>query len=107
MSWRATLALALLCTGCVEAAPGGSGHRAEPQSGLCTEIEEGCACEGKEPARACSPQSAPSSADAQLCYEGTRHCRQGVWSGCEDVHGYARPRPTATSALVDKLSPHP
>ncbi|HET8940106.1 MAG TPA: hypothetical protein VFN67_41980, partial [Polyangiales bacterium] len=36
-----------------------------------------------------------------LCSEGTRHCRDGVWSGCEDVHQYVASQAPDTQRIID------
>ncbi|HEX2677368.1 MAG TPA: hypothetical protein VHM19_12025, partial [Polyangiales bacterium] len=109
---RARLLVVIACAslvGCAEKAPapGGLGTKTRQQAeqgALCSEREEGCTCAGNQAPIACRPDDPP---DTQLCYEGTRYCRSGVWSGCEAVHGFAKPSRIETTALIDPRASHP
>jgi hypothetical protein len=39
-----------------------------------------------------------------LCSEGTRHCRGGVWSSCEDVHQYVASPSRDTQRVLDPMA---
>ena len=36
-----------------------------------------------------------------MCHEGTRFCREGIWSACEDMHGYVITPDSTLSALIN------
>ncbi len=57
-------------------------------AGTCLEPEEGCDCEPGEAPVDCylPPVSLPGG--GAICRAGTRYCRDGVWSACEDLHSF-------------------
>jgi len=36
-----------------------------------------------------------------MCIEGTRYCRDGAWSGCEDLHTFPPPAAADPTSIVD------
>ncbi len=57
-------------------------------AGTCLEPEEGCDCEaGEAPADCYLPPVALPGGGA-ICRAGTRYCRDGVWSACEDLRSF-------------------
>ncbi len=101
--WWTTLGmgafLALFGGGCERAsAPGGDSDIVLPETGprlftaqdagICLEPEEGCACEpGSEP-EPCYLEPLTLPGGGTLCRAGSRYCRDGVWSACEDVRRF-------------------
>lgn len=73
----------------------------------CAEPEEGCACdEAGDPAR-CYLDKTTDDAGAIMCHEGTRYCRDSLWSACEEVHDYPLPDHSgATTAIVGGAPTH-
>lgn len=74
------------------------------------DIHTGCTdCAAPSAGCACEPGTAPASCyldvtreDGDLmCHEGTRYCREGVWSQCEDIFSYVLPEARRAAALVD------
>jgi hypothetical protein len=54
----------------------------------CVRIDEGCACEpGQEPV-ACELEPTEDEHGYTVCHEGTRFCRNGVWTACESVFSF-------------------
>ena len=113
---RSALALALTLAACAAVGCKGSDEPAlgepaaeagrGPRRPLCT--AEGCACSDDQPPLPCQPDGAASqlSEDGELlCLEGTRVCRDGRLSACENVRAYAPPQ-RAPSALVDPDAVH-
>ena len=84
MNQRRTLrAVALLVL--LSACEGGGGPRedvAAAPGDPCAEPREGCPCPGNQPPMACAPQGV---AEEGFCFEGTRYCRAGRFTGCEAV----------------------
>jgi hypothetical protein len=50
--------------------------------------EQGCACAPGSPSESCFLPDTWLEHDQVMCSEGTRTCRGGVWSGCENTHEY-------------------
>lgn len=67
---------------------------------VCAFPDEGCACEPGSDAVSCFVDKTVASDGGVMCHEGTRYCRQGRWSACEDVHSYEMPASAPTTALV-------
>ena len=56
---------------------------------VCVRPELGCPCDpGTQPQGCFLPNQPVEGKEATMCREGTRYCREGTWSGCEDVHSY-------------------
>jgi len=69
--------------------------------GHCADPAVDCACEPGTLPESCflEPTEAP---DGQLtCHQGTRYCRQGAWSACEDIVSFAEPEAPITNAVID------
>ncbi len=49
--------------------------------------KEGCPCEPQE-GMECVPDPIPHPEGLLVCREGTRFCRDGVWTGCEPLGEY-------------------
>ncbi|MDD9942454.1 MAG: hypothetical protein OXU20_15555 [Myxococcales bacterium] len=67
----------------------------------CAQHDPGCACDPGTPLETCFLE--PSEADVEgmvMCHEGTRYCRDGVWSACEDIFSYQKPK-LARNAVID------
>ncbi|HMI93059.1 MAG TPA: hypothetical protein VK509_16930, partial [Polyangiales bacterium] len=72
----------------------------------CAHNESGCACRSDQQPVACFLPDQSLDDGAVMCREGTRHCRGGKWSGCEDVHNYVvTPDPSATSLINADAAP--
>ena len=67
----------------------------------CATPQTGCACEEGAAPVTCFLDKTTDSQGTVMCHEGTRFCRQGVWSSCEDIHSYPRPEGQSGNALVD------
>ncbi|HEX2677866.1 MAG TPA: hypothetical protein VHM19_14535, partial [Polyangiales bacterium] len=67
----------------------------------CAVPAEGCACKtGDKPQQCAAPQT--QTEDGQImCNEGTRYCRNGAWSGCEDIYTYPKPDPDSQQSVID------
>lgn len=70
-----------------DGSPAGGSQAIGVQTGAleaCPRPDEGCACEvGSDPVDCYrAPSESPSG---QSCGVGKRHCRDGVWGGCDDV----------------------
>jgi hypothetical protein len=50
-------------------------------------IQEGCACEPQEGLQ-CVPDPMPHPEGLLVCREGTRFCRDGLWTACEPLGEY-------------------
>lgn len=50
-------------------------------------IREGCACEPQMGVE-CVPPAIPHPEGLLICREGTRFCRDGVWTACEPLGEY-------------------
>lgn len=72
----------------------------------CTEPAEGCPCDPGSPPELCYLDSSKNDAGQTVCYEGTRYCRNGVWTGCESVRSYAV-SPSSSDQIIDPNLPHP
>jgi hypothetical protein len=68
---------------------GSGGVDGDPISKSCARPGEGCGCEpGAEPVE-CYPDPLPGDGAGELlCRIGTRTCRDGRWSSCEDIETY-------------------
>jgi len=82
--------LAVALAGCgsegVPGAPGGDGVPIDGESDSCLVPSAGCACDGDEP-RECYVDRGSRGGDL-LCGGGTRYCRDGSWSACEDIEDF-------------------
>jgi hypothetical protein len=66
----------------------------------CATPAEGCACaEGTAP-DSCYLDKTKDEDGNLMCHEGTRYCREGLWSGCESIHSYPLPQ-RSTTAVID------
>ncbi|MET0389887.1 MAG: lectin-like protein, partial [Polyangiales bacterium] len=60
----------------------------------CNKPELGCACAPGSGPLSCFLPDTPLPEGDVMCREGTRYCRNEVWSGCESVHAYVvAPKP--------------
>ena len=76
----------------------------------CEVPAEGCACAGNQPPVACHPDGTDPQLNGdgeRVCIEGTRYCRDGRFSACEDVRAFTLPARPSGTALVDQVSEHP
>ena len=48
----------------------------------------GCSCEPGRAAVGCKPPDLPGDGGILVCEEGSRYCRNGIWSDCETIGGY-------------------
>jgi hypothetical protein len=72
----------------------------------CARPERGCPCAAEQPAQPCFERSEPGEGDARVCHEGTRYCRDGLWSACEDVRSYVvSTTHDETAAINDGVTP--
>ncbi|MDH5672854.1 MAG: hypothetical protein OEZ06_11940 [Myxococcales bacterium] len=73
------------------------------QSGCihCATPEQGCACEIGSAPTSCYLNKTEAEDGTALCQEGTRYCRDGQWSGCEDIHTYPLPEGNPLSTLIN------
>jgi hypothetical protein len=59
----------------------------------CLTTSEGCPCEPGTKPMYCDPEDVRTTMDGKtgvlVCSEGTRYCRDEVWSGCEILFQYA------------------
>ncbi len=114
-AWIGALSLlgAFALLGCVERAPqaprldvdlvggaAGSGSEPLPARG-CSRPAEGCPCRSGQPAVSCELEPGLDQAGQTTCHEGTRQCRDGVWSACESVFTFLAGPAHKVSALVD------
>lgn len=54
----------------------------------CATVRENCPCTpGTEP-RVCDPPDIQVEGGILVCSDGTRYCRDGMWSSCEVIGGY-------------------
>jgi hypothetical protein len=67
----------------------------------CSRPERGCACAASDGPISCFLDDKGLEGGDVLCSEGTRHCRDGVWSTCEDVHQYVAAPAPDTQRVVD------
>src|SRR6185312_10152276 len=75
--------------------------RATTECRACARPERGCACDPAEGPVSCFRDDQALEGGDILCSEGTRYCRAGRWSGCEDVHQYVATAPPDTQRVVD------
>lgn len=68
-------------------------------------VDQGCECDPGAAPVACFLDKTVGPDGTPMCHEGSRHCRDGRWSACEDVHSYAMPERPATGALIDPTLP--
>src|SRR5690349_7564960 len=67
----------------------------------CAHDEAGCACSADQQPVSCFLPDQDLADGNVMCREGTRTCRSGVWSGCEDVHNYVVTRDRSATSLVN------
>src|SRR4029079_7408380 len=78
------------------------------QCRTCARPDVGCACAPEQEPISCFMHDETLPNGNVMCHEGTRFCRQGAWSGCEDVHGYEVIPERSLSALLDpSAAPEP
>jgi hypothetical protein len=75
--------------------------RSTTECRTCSRPERGCACSAGEGPVSCFMDDQSLEGGDVLCTEGTRHCREGVWSGCEDVHQYIAAPASDTQRVID------
>ena len=112
MNSRFWLVGCLLCLACETEVPsvggGGGSSSATPDGGLrlleCGEPATGCPCPDNAAARTCylEPEITPHGA---VCQQGTRLCRGGVWSSCEQLESFVLP--TMSALVSDPLTCNP
>jgi hypothetical protein len=56
--------------------------------GSCTEVREGCACEAAE-AVDCKIPTSEVRDGVLFCKTGKRYCRDGLWTACIGIAGFA------------------
>ncbi|HKU42138.1 MAG TPA: hypothetical protein VJR89_28460, partial [Polyangiales bacterium] len=66
----------------------------------CTRPEHGCPCKDEGAAESCFLPAQDLPDGKQMCSEGTRTCRAGVWSSCESVHQYVMEKRPETQGVV-------
>lgn len=66
----------------------------------CDAPDEGCACAPGAAPLTCFLDKTVPAEGVVMCHEGTRYCREGAWSGCEDVHSYEMPESVRATALI-------
>jgi hypothetical protein len=66
----------------------------------CALPDEGCACEPGAQPLGCFLDKTVEEA-VVMCHEGTRYCRDGSWSACEDIHSYPREEFVQSQALIN------
>ena len=78
--------------GCAEGADCDD-HDPEMQSGCrrCALPNDGCACAAGTQPVSCYLDKSTDEDGNVMCHEGTRYCRDGLWSGCEGIHSYPLP----------------
>ncbi len=70
------------------------------QCRACSQPDHGCPCTDEGAVESCF-LPARELADGKLqCSEGTRVCRDAVWSGCEQVHEYVIDAPAQAQGIV-------
>jgi hypothetical protein len=72
--------------------------------GRCDKPAEGCECAPSTQPVTCDEPLSLSGAGSLICKEGTRFCRDGVWSACEGIRSFeAAPRAGALSVIRQSL----
>jgi cysteine-rich repeat protein len=71
------------------------------QCRTCARPDVGCACSPEQEPISCFMHDEALPDGNVMCHEGTRYCRQGAWSSCEDVHGYEVIPERSLTALLD------
>ena len=91
-----TASFFLVLTGCVPLDPGGGtgpSDRIDPvpidddAGGACARPDEGCPCDTTTPMD-CFLDPLTNEDGAHVCQRGTRYCRGGLYTACEDVRRY-------------------
>ncbi len=89
--------LAVALAGCgsegLPGAPGGDGVPIDGEADSCLLPAAGCPCDGEVP-RECYVEHGSAGGDL-LCGAGTRYCRGGTWSACEDLEDFTLSRSSA------------
>jgi hypothetical protein len=67
----------------------------------CAHIAQGCPCEPGQPAIPCFLEPIQTEEGQVVCNEGTRFCREGVWSDCESIRSFIALESDQSTALVD------
>ena len=67
----------------------------------CAHPELGCPCATGQQPISCFGRDEALIDGNMMCHEGTRSCRDGVWSACEDMHGYVVTPDRTVSALIN------
>ena len=62
--------------------------------------EQGCPCRDEGAATSCFITGEALPDDKLMCTEGTRVCRAGLWSGCENTHDYVVAKQTDQQAII-------
>jgi hypothetical protein len=100
LAWRAASLLALVA--CVERPSIVSQTGEVHTQGLCSgRAEQGCSCAPGSASESCFLPDRPLEHDQVMCSEGTRACRDGVWSGCENIHEYLFHSTVDTQQIVN------
>ena len=67
----------------------------------CVYPERGCSCnDGQAPISCFLPDKELEGGNV-MCSEGSRYCRDGLWSGCEGVHEYVVTPEQGATLLVN------
>ncbi|MBO6936497.1 MAG: VWA domain-containing protein [Deltaproteobacteria bacterium] len=89
--------LAVALAGCGEGLPGAPGGEdglpIDGESDSCLVPSAGCPCDGEAP-RECYVEHGSAGGDV-MCGAGTRYCRGGTWSACEDLEDFTIARSSA------------
>lgn len=89
--------LAMALAGCgsdgVPGAPDGEREPFDGHSESCLAPSEGCPCDGEAP-RECYVERG-STGGSLSCGAGTRYCRGGTWTACEDIEDFTIARSSA------------
>lgn len=73
---------------------GGDAPNATPTAPVnCSKPAEGCACDSSHKPLSCYLEPTADIDGSVMCHEGTRYCRDGVWSECGSVFSYPKPKP--------------
>jgi hypothetical protein len=76
-----------------------------PTCPACVAPDDGCPCEVGAGAVSCFLEKTVAGDGTVMCHEGTRYCRGGAWSACEDVHSYPMPSEVGANAIIDRDAP--
>jgi cysteine-rich repeat protein len=73
---------------------------------VCSRPDVGCACDPNTPPEPCFLGDQALGDGRVMCTEGTRSCRDGAWSRCENAHSYVvTPEPSLVALINPDASP--